>query len=77
MGRNTLDIVLGFDIDWPYSKPVYVLSNTMTQVPKGYEDKVFLVKGELKQVISHLNSKGLNNLYIDGGKRYKASSKKI
>ncbi|MGR5252018.1 dihydrofolate reductase family protein [Vibrio astriarenae] len=68
MGRNTLDIVLGFDIDWPYSKPVYVLSNTMTQVPQGYEDKVFLVKGELKQVISDLNALGLNNLYIDGGK---------
>ncbi|AEX22352.1 diacylglycerol kinase [Vibrio sp. STUT-A11] len=68
MGRNTLDIVLGFDIDWPYSKPVYVLSNTMTQVPTGYEDKVFLVKGELKLVISDLNAKVLNNLYIDGGK---------
>ena len=41
MGRNTLDMVLGFGVDWPYSKPVFVLSNTMTSVPAGYEDKIF------------------------------------
>ncbi|MCX8774048.1 dihydrofolate reductase family protein, partial [Vibrio parahaemolyticus] len=53
--------------DWPYSKPVFVLSNTMTEVPQGYEDKVFLVKGELKNVLADLNTKGFNELYIDGG----------
>ena len=40
MGRNTLDVVLGFGGEWPYSKPVFVLSNTMDKVPEGYEDKV-------------------------------------
>ncbi|WDE06153.1 dihydrofolate reductase [Thalassomonas viridans] len=68
MGRNTLDIVLNFDCDWPYSKPVFVLSNTMTSVPAGYEDKIFLVKGPLKSVIKQLNQQGYRNLYIDGGK---------
>ncbi|EIZ9928856.1 dihydrofolate reductase [Vibrio parahaemolyticus] len=67
MGRNTLDVVLSFGCDWPYSKPVFVLSNTMTEVPHGYEDKVFLVKGELKDVLADLNTKGFNELYIDGG----------
>ncbi|CAE6917670.1 COG0262 Dihydrofolate reductase [Vibrio sp. B1REV9] len=67
MGRNTLDVVLSFDCDWPYSKPVFVLSNTMTEVPQGYEDKAFLVKGELKDVLADLNAKGFNELYIDGG----------
>ncbi|MGF1725364.1 dihydrofolate reductase family protein [Photobacterium nomapromontoriensis] len=67
MGRNTLDIVLSFGIEWPYSKPVFVLSNTMTAVPEGYEDKVFLVNGPLKQVLRAINDKGYNNLYIDGG----------
>ncbi len=67
MGRNTMDMVLSFGIDWPYSKPVYVLSNTLTEVPKELEGKVFLVKGELTQLIKDLNSKGMNNLYIDGG----------
>lgn len=67
MGRNTLDMVLSFGIDWPYSKPVFVLSNTMTSVPEGYEDKVFLVKGELKDVLDEIHTKGFKNLYIDGG----------
>lgn len=67
MGRNTMDMVLSFGIDWPYSKPVYVLSNTLTEVPKELEGKVFLVKGELTLIIENLNSKGMNNLYIDGG----------
>lgn len=67
MGRNTLDMVLSFDVEWPYSKPVFVLSNTMTSVPEGYEDRVFLVSGPLKDIVKQLNEKGFNNLYIDGG----------
>jgi dihydrofolate reductase len=67
VGRNTLDLVLSFDCDWPYAKPVFVLSNTMTAVPKGYEDKVFLIKGDLKEIVEDLNQKGFNHLYIDGG----------
>ena len=67
MGRKTLEAVLGFDCDWPYSKPVFVLSNTMTKVPQGYEEKVFIVKGELKDIIAELNARGFNDLYIDGG----------
>ncbi|MGR6839297.1 dihydrofolate reductase family protein [Aliivibrio wodanis] len=67
MGRNTLDMVLSFGIDWPYSKPVFVLSNTMTSVPDGYEDKVFLINGPLKEVLEKIHGKGFVNLYIDGG----------
>ncbi len=67
MGRNTLDLILNFDCDWPYSKPVFVLSNTMTCVPKSLEGKVFLVKGELTDIVENLNAQGFNNLYIDGG----------
>jgi len=67
IGRKTLDVVLSFDCDWPYTKPVFVLSNTMTEVPKYYEEKVFLVKGELKDIVAELNAKGFHDLYIDGG----------
>jgi dihydrofolate reductase len=67
MGRNTLDVVLGMDMDWPYTKPVYVLSNTMTTVPQGLQDKVFLANGPLQKVLKMLNDKGFENLYIDGG----------
>ncbi|WP_108945675.1 dihydrofolate reductase family protein [Shewanella halifaxensis] len=68
MGRNTLEIVLSFGVDWPYSKPVFVLSNTLTKVPDGLEDKVFLVNGSLPEIVQQLNAQGYNQLYIDGGK---------
>ncbi|CAM3087767.1 dihydrofolate reductase family protein [Vibrio rarus] len=67
MGRNTFDMILSFDCEWPYTKPVFVLSNTMTKVPKGYEDKVFLVKGQLQDILTELHANGFNDLYIDGG----------
>ncbi len=67
MGRNTFETVLSFGVEWPYNKPVFVLSHTMTKVPDGYEDKVFLMKGELVDVINNLNKQGYQDLYIDGG----------
>ena len=67
MGRNTLDVVLSFDCEWPYSKPVFVLSNTMKEVPKGYEGKVFLINGDLNDIVKDLNTRGYHDLYIDGG----------
>jgi len=68
MGRNTFEVILGLDCDWPYSKPVFVLSHSMTSVPQGYEDKVSLLKGELPQLLEQLKHEGFSNFYIDGGK---------
>jgi dihydrofolate reductase len=67
MGRNTLEMVLRADCDWPYVKPVFVLSHTLKSVPAGYEDKVTLVKGDVQEITEDLNAKGYLNLYIDGG----------
>lgn len=67
MGKNTLELILTFEGNWPYNKPVFVLSNSMTSVPKGYEDKVTLMKGDLTKIVKELNQKGFANLYIDGG----------
>lgn len=67
MGRNSFETVLGFGIDWPYRKPVFVLSNTLTHVPAGFEEKVFLVRGSLSDVLKEIHSKGFHELYIDGG----------
>ena len=39
MGRKTFEKVCSFDCDWPYSKPVFVLSNSMKSKPDGYEGK--------------------------------------
>lgn len=67
MGRNTYEFVLGFDGEWPYAKPVYVLSSNLSQVPERLQEKVFIVKGELEEVVTDLNAKGMLRLYIDGG----------
>lgn len=67
MGRKTLETVLGFGVDWPYSKPVFVLSSTMTSVPEAVKDKVEIVSGPLQEVAAELNKRGFVDLYIDGG----------
>ncbi|MEH6578630.1 MAG: dihydrofolate reductase family protein [Amphritea sp.] len=67
MGRNTFETVCGFDVQWPYPKPVFVLSNSMTSIPEAYSDKAEIVSGPLLQVVDSLNAKGFTNLYIDGG----------
>jgi len=68
MGRTTFETVCGFDMDWPYQKPVFVLSNTMTSIPKEYQKKVELVKGTLTEILEGIHEKGFYQLYIDGGK---------
>jgi dihydrofolate reductase len=67
MGRNTFVQVLSFG-SWPYDKPVFVLSNTLTKIPEPYTDKAEIIKGNLKELIKRLNDKGYRDLYIDGGK---------
>lgn len=68
MGRNTFDTVCSFGIDWPYTKPVFVISNSMNEVPEKYQGKVELVKGSLSEILKSIHSKGYESLYIDGGK---------
>lgn len=68
MGRNTFETVCGFDVDWPYPMPVFVLSNSITTVPEAYQDKAEVVSGPLPEVVDSLNAQGFNTLYIDGGK---------
>ncbi len=68
MGRNTFEMVAGFDGDWPYPVPVFVLSTTLTSVDEKFKDKVQLVKGSIKEILAELHAKGFGKLYIDGGK---------
>lgn len=68
IGRNTFETVAGFDIPWPYKKPVFLLSNSLLEVPKTFKGKVELVNGDLNKVLANVHNKGYTNLYIDGGK---------
>ncbi|WP_411030564.1 dihydrofolate reductase family protein [Spongiimicrobium sp. 3-5] len=68
MGRNTFETVCGFNMDWPYKMPVFVLSNSLKEIPKDYQNKAYLVKGTMQEVVEHIHQKGYYGLYIDGGK---------
>jgi len=68
MGRKTFETVLGFDMDWPYDKPVFVLSTSLTEIPQELEGKVFLKKGDLTEITAEIHQLGYNHLYIDGGR---------
>ena len=67
MGRTTFETVCGFDCDWPYQKPVYVLSNTLKEIPKSHQGKALLIKGSLTEILEKIHQKGHHKLYIDGG----------
>jgi dihydrofolate reductase len=67
MGRMTFETVCGFDIDWPYQKPVFVLSSTLEEIPELFKDKAYLVKGALTDILEQIHRNGFYRLYIDGG----------
>ncbi len=67
MGRTTFETVCGFDIDWPYTIPVYVLSNRLDVIPETYAEHAELVKGSLSDILQQIHAKGQKRLYIDGG----------
>lgn len=67
LGRNTFETVLGFGIDWPYAKPVFVASNTLTSLPDELAGQVEVIHGSVKEIIGKIHEKGYMNLYIDGG----------
>lgn len=68
MGRRTFETVCGFDMEWPYQKPVFVLSNSLKHIPTQYESKAELVNGTLKEILDKIYNKGCYILYIDGGR---------
>lgn len=67
MGRTTFETVCGFDIEWPYEKPVFVLSNTLMEIPESHQGKAFLVTGSLAEILNYIHQQGHYHLYVDGG----------
>ncbi len=63
LGRNTYQVVSGFN-EWPYKeKRVIVLSNTLKEVREEAE----LFSGELSELLSKLHSENIKHIWIDGG----------
>lgn len=67
MGRITFETVVSFN-QWPYTKPVFVFSNGIKSLPEGYQDKASIVSGNIHDILNSLRKRGIENLYIDGGK---------
>lgn len=66
IGRNTYETVLGFDT-WPYAlKPVFVLSTRpLAKAPSGAI--VEHLEGPPAHVVSLLEKRGIQHIYVDGG----------
>ena len=66
IGKNTFQKVLTLG-NWPYRKPVFVLSNNLKEIPENLIGKVEIITGEITTVNIDLIKQGFKNLYIDGG----------
>lgn len=68
MGRSTFEMVLSFGVEWPYSKPVYILSSTLESIPASLEGKAFLAGKSIEEALVTMKNKGIQQVYVDGGK---------
>jgi len=68
MGRGSYEKVLSFD-EWPYAKPVVVLSSRLSNsnLPKELFGKVEIIDKTPKEAMAYLSSKGWQKAYVDGG----------
>lgn len=67
MGRKTFEKVMSFGIEWPYSKPVFVWTQSLHQLPENLPKNVSLISGNAESIHQKMNDAGLKNIYIDGG----------
>jgi dihydrofolate reductase len=69
MGANTLRVLLGFP-DWPYAKPLTVLSRSLGpgDVPEARRGGVSFDGGEVRDVFARQGALGRRHLYVDGGR---------
>ena len=66
MGRKTFEIVLGFGA-WPFTKPVIVLSSTLTEIVAPDGAVCEAMSGTPREIVERLTERGMTHLYIDGG----------
>lgn len=68
MGRGSYEKVLTFD-EWPYDRPVLVLSRQLTDppVPEALKGKVQFSRRTPREVIDDLAAQNAHRVYIDGG----------
>lgn len=71
MGRGTAEKLASFQLtpeQWPYGDtPIYILSNSLGEVPKSLLGKAQLLQGSLQDALVDLERRGHQHLYVDGG----------
>ena len=67
MGRGSFEKVLEFD-PWPYgTKPVVVLSSSLTEVPEALRKTVKIESASPQALVDKLSQEGFRHIYLDGG----------
>ena len=68
MGSSTFNKVLSFS-PWPYTKPVIVLSHTLTEddIPESLQDKVRVSNRSPMEIMAEVKSEVWQHVYVDGG----------
>ena len=67
MGRATYEKVLSFGIEWPYKKPVVVLSRNKINIPDALQKSVSCSSESPLELYNRFCEEGKKRLYIDGG----------
>lgn len=67
IGRATYEKVRSFG-EWPYTKPVVVLTSRDLEIPSDLIGSVQTLSGSVREVGDELASQGFEKLYIDGGR---------
>lgn len=69
MGRNTFQKVLTFG-EWPYGKPVIVLSKLLSEasIPAELKGRVEISDASPKALMEELGDRGWHRVYVDGGR---------
>ena len=68
MGRNSFEMVLSFDVPWPYGeKKVVVLTSKGVEIPAELQDRVEALGGTPEEIMAQLSQRGFQHAYIDGG----------
>jgi dihydrofolate reductase len=68
MGRHTYEKVLTFG-DWPFpDRRVIVLSSGAPRIPVELADKVTVLNGSPRELLTKFASLGAQRIYLDGGK---------
>jgi len=68
MGRGSFCNALTFD-EWPYRKPVIVMSKSLTDndIPIALKEKVSLTQLDPRGILASLATRGWARAYVDGG----------